>query len=307
MLAMLMWPTALSAEIQIHDYITPFIQAFRTVERPSAATFESLILQNEFLLSRELGSTYYNRLNESEKRELLQTNLSPFARALPTLIPVYDQKLVEVREIIVAMEERFKSSLNIELNFPVYLWVALENTDGKSTDINNTAGFSLNFRMLAESSKTELEILTSHEFFHVVQVTLIGTANEESVGLNLMSEGWATYVSSLVVPGSPDYKYVSYWLKDDSQFREFQRSEKEALVSLLKDFDKSGWSASRRYFSGNPKDSTPFPPRIGYYIGYKLAQRLARTLSVSQVVRIKFPQFKKVAKNELKKMLAEPK
>lgn len=291
-------------EVQIHDYVTPLIQEYRVLKKPSMVQRENLILRNEFILGDRLNEVYYERLKESEKRKLLE-NVEPIAKALPTLIPIYEKKMIELKKIISNVEEKYKKDLGIELKLPVYVWVALANTDGKATDINDQSGFSLNFRLLGESPIKDLEIVVAHEFFHVAQDSLMGPGNNGSVARQLMSEGWATYVSSVIVPGSKDFKYVSYWMDDDRRYKEYKKHEKQAIASILTNYEKSGWEVTRRYFSGDPKDSKPFPPRIGYYLGYKLAQRMAETSSSAEVATMKFSEFKVRAKKLLKEMHEE--
>ena len=192
---------------------------------------------------------------------------------------------------------------NAELSFPLYLFSALIGTDGCITEIDKGLGFALNFRRIQEYGEDELKIVIAHEFFHVYQHDLQKNENQgPRLERGIFAEGWATYASSIISPGYPDWKYISYSKKDDQQYKEFQKYQKEIASEFLRLLNSDKYEDYRRFFNADVQYSKPWPPRSGYFLGYTVAKNLERKMKPKDIALMKYSEFQKILKGELENL-----
>lgn len=292
------------AEATVHDYITPFVEGYEQLSDKSPPSVKAYILGYEFRLGQEFNEVYYKYFDEAQRQQLL-LGLDGYVANMPALATQYPKRLVDVRRIVEETETRFQDLFQAELTFPLYCWSSLAWTDGKITQLGGVEGFSLNFRQIAFYPEAALKVVLAHELFHVLQAQL-QTSSEglSKVEAILWAEGWATYASSLVFPGLPDWKYFTYYAQDDAEYQSVQRQKADIIRSLLADLESDDDAALRRYFYGSSDDSAPFPQRSGYLIGYELAMLLAKSEDPISVAKIDAARFKQVVRPLLNELLA---
>lgn len=284
----------------IRDELTPFIQKYDALSEHTDAVHETLILENEKLHEREMGVAYYNSMTEEELARLPQI-AKVFSGYLPKAVVFWRENLTVVKDIIGKTKEIYKSNFDIDLNSTIFLWSALAPTDGIAFKLDGNPAYALNFWRMGKLQRSQYEIIVSHEFFHTVQLSMGHTEN--AVGELLQSEGTATFVSLQVFPGQEKFKYVSYFMNDDSQYKEFQRLESEISKSMLQDLDSNDQSKMDKYFSGDSEASAPWPARAGYYIGLRIAEMLLNDHSARDISMMSYEQYKPLAISKLKVMI----
>lgn len=300
------------ADVTVHDYLTPLIEAYEELDQPGEEELLNLLYHYEFVYGEEFGDLYYDRLSH-ERKAGLTGMFRNYARQLPNLVAAFALKRQDVLTIIGETEDRFREVFGAELDFPVYLWSALAPTDGKVTQFGGVRGFSLNFQVIHAYSREELEVLLAHEFFHLFQIQQGGpqvkAGGEDQPAQpmlgSLMAEGLATYASSLIVEGRPNWRYVSLSGRDDRQYKAFQALEGEMIRFLLVNAGSTDRAVWARLFSGNPEDAAPWPPRGGYYLGYRLAQRMSLRLGAERVALMPYDEYRSLVEAELSSMLTD--
>jgi len=114
-------------------------------------------------------------------------------------------------------------------------------------------------------------LLLSHEFCHFVHKKLHGE-EEGTVPFRLVNEGLSVYFSTLAFPGLPHYRYLFMKRAEYNALQESYPHIKKALVDgELKDVD---------LFHGT---SETFPPRTGYYIGYKMVLEYIKKKGIDNI------------------------
>jgi uncharacterized protein YjaZ len=279
-----------SAQIQVVDHLSEFISRYEALPTKNQETVKDLILKNEQTHKSDFEEVYgFDRADAGDAAEKLITHFG----ALRSLHK-------EFRALVFETETRYQKIFGIELTFPIQIWYSLGTSDGKTTTLNKVDGFSINFRY--RYTAEELKIILAHEAFHLVQNTRYkNDPPSPLVEGTLIREGWATFASSLIFPGLPDWKYLSYFKKDDAQFREFKKLDSEIRKSIAKDLDSNTWDVGKKYFSGDPKDSAPFPPRSGYYLGFMIAKHLAARQVPREVALLGSQEISKSAREFIKK------
>lgn len=293
------------ADIKVHDYGTPFIKGYNELKIKNKKITKNYILKYESLHQSQLSEIFYEGYKVTDDKDFL-IQLDNYSSRLPVLINKYDKKIPEIKEIIAEVDKKFQNIFGVKLNTNVYLFTALSESDAITTASPPVKGpiVAINLKTVAGYSKDDLRILFAHEFFHVLQHQM--PTNLPNAGLideNLFVEGWATYASSLIYPGKPSWKYISYFEKDSKQYQKFESDKKLIIDSLLKDWNTKDEEKVNKYFIADSNISIPFEPRSGYYIGFIVAKKMAEQKSDKTVALLKYTEFKKLIKPVLKKML----
>jgi hypothetical protein len=116
-----------------------------------------------------------------------------------------------------------------------------------------------------------------HELFHVYQSQFNGEEDENApLYASLWGEGLAVYVSRVLHPQAPEEQIFGRPVEMPARAR-------AVLPQLARQFREQMDSTSRtdyaRYFYGRrpaEADSATIPPRAGYYLGYLVAEELAK-------------------------------
>lgn len=292
------------ANITVHDYTAEFNQGYERLPKKDLAHLKKYILHFELVTEPQVSSIFFDG-HPVPKHPRVEATLNQYAKNLAHYTTEYRQKLPEVKAIVAEVQQRTQKLFGIEINADVLLSTSVSETDAVTTGSADMkqAIVALNMREMSQYSKDELRIVLAHELFHVLQHQIEKDhSNSEMIAGNIYSEGWATYASSLVYPGFPDWKYISYFTRSDRQFKKFEADRKQIIHNVLADWNSHNELKYDKYFSANPDASHPFEPRSGYYLGYMAAKRLAEQVNPVQVALIKYDDYRKQIKPLLKQM-----
>ena len=123
-----------------------------------------------------------------------------------------------------------------------------------------------------------------HELFHLYQSQVLGAEEppDTLVWWALWNEGLATYVSHELNPELTPAQVFWYPRDLDAQV---ERNLAHWAASLLAELEETGGEPYQRWFNAGSAADGP-PPRAGYYLGYLLAQELARGRSLTELARL---------------------
>lgn len=301
--SLLLLANSASADVVVHDYLTKFNAGYRHLQNKDLKHSRDYILRYELVTEPRVSSIFFDG-HPVPRDPRIEVLLNKYAQELPKYTVLYDQKVPEVKQIVSEVQERTQKLFGMKINADVLLSTSVSETDAVTTGgPDMTPIVALNMHEMSRYSKDELRIVLAHELFHVLQHQIERDhSNSEMIAGNIYSEGWATYASSLVYPGYPDWKYISYFNRDSHQFDKFQADRKDIIKQILADWNSHRESKYDKYFSANPDASHPFEPRSGYYIGYMAAKEMAQTNSPVKVALIKYDDYRKQIKPLLKKM-----
>ncbi|MBA2654781.1 MAG: hypothetical protein H0U71_06915 [Gammaproteobacteria bacterium] len=299
----ILFSNAVSANIHVRDYTSQFIKDYRALKTNSFESKKNFILKYELVTVPEICSIFFDG-HPIPRDPRIETLFKSYVADLPELVAAYEKKVPEIRTIVSEVQERTQHLFGMKINADVVLSTSVSETDAVTTGDNiSRPVVALNLREMVKYSNDDLKIVLAHELFHVLQHQIeVDHSNSDMIAGNLYSEGWATYASSLVYPGYSDWKYISYFTKDNSQFLKFQANKKAIIHDILKDWNSHNERKYNKYFSADGGASKPFEPRSGYYIGYLAAKTLAEKRPAVQVALIKYNDYKRQIKPLLKKM-----
>ncbi len=205
---------------------------------------------------------------------------SKFIKMDKTGISIKETDLIDKQEVeritkkINDIEETFNTIFKTRLQFTIEL-VKQNETDACIKIIDGKEGILLNDKYIKNYLDTELAITLSHEYFHIYQNNKIQPEKwNYTIVRRLYEEGSACFAPSLIISGMEDWKYISPFRNDNKEFIAFEKYEGEAKEYILTNLYSKDIEVDRHLFSGNMNFSKPWPPRIGYYFGYKLIKKM---------------------------------
>lgn len=142
-----------------------------------------------------------------------------------------------------------------------------------------------------------------HELFHVENGQWFpDCAPDTTIWCSLWQEGGATYAASVMNPGGDDHTLM---LDLPTPIRAAVDAQWPlALCTLERDLDKSDQPTYASYFMGGGPDQA-FPKRWGYYVGYRLMQRIGKRHSLAAIDRMGHAAARAEIDRELGAMIAE--
>lgn len=223
--------------------------------------------------------------------------------------PVRRTKILAVGEAFNARlanaDSRFRQFFpDFALTVPVYLLHSLGEMDGGTRTINGQTAliFGADIIALIHDEGT-IGPLFDHELFHTYHLRYFPECGQ--VWCNLWTEGLAVYVTARLNPGITDRALlldspVPLRAAVDAQFQLALQTVREALD------DREGITAERMFQGGDDRgERQPLPRRFGYYVGYRVFERLAGERSLEALAKMPPEEVRPLIEQALKEMEEE--
>ncbi|MBU6298067.1 MAG: hypothetical protein KGJ79_18770 [Alphaproteobacteria bacterium] len=182
-----------------------------------------------------------------------------------------------------------KTFPDFRCNFPIYLMASLGSLDGAGRMVAGRPALVIGVdTMAAYETPGELPVVIAHELFHRYNFQAAGFSDDpgdkQAIWRTLWAEGLATYMSGRLNPqASPADVLISPDLAKRGP------TMIKRLAQALRDNDAPNPSLYAEYFEGGSKraESEGIPQRSGYYVGYRVAQLLAKRYSLYRLAHLK--------------------
>lgn len=184
---------------------------------------------------------------------------------------------------------------------PTYILHSLGEMDGgtRQLDGRNVMVFGADGMALYHTPK-DIGVFFDHELFHVEHGAYF--AECETVWCALWTEGLATAASEKMNPGA---SLKDLMLETPRPIApEVDAAWAEALCFVAARIDSTEQDDYRNLFMGGTEGQR-FPPRWGYYIGYRLAQRALAHHSIQKLAHMPAAQAEPLLRATLSQMTAE--
>jgi hypothetical protein len=164
---------------------------------------------------------------------------------------------------------------------PVWFLHSLGRMDGGTRDMNGKTYMIFGADVIARiHGDGTIGPFLDHEMFHVENAQWFKDCDTNLIWCGLWQEGGATYAASVMNPGADDHALM---LDQPKPIRAAVDAHwREALCELRGDLDKSDDPTYARYFFGKSTE-TMFPGRWGYYVGYRMMQRIGQHHSLVEI------------------------
>ena len=180
---------------------------------------------------------------------------------------------------LLALRERFKKAFDgFDPQSDFYLTVSFSFM-GKVVDLNGKPTLAVSLDRF-KTDDVEFDITAMHEMFHLHHTKAFSASG--AVYRTLWEEGMATCVAAQLVPGQRDRIYLHFPIPKMNECDRLQAALSADLLAHLTDPDPV---FRRRYF-GAEENPTQVPPEAGYYVGYRLIERLSKDRSLKALAAL---------------------
>jgi hypothetical protein len=186
-------------------------------------------------------------------------------------------------------------------NLPAYFLHSLGEMDGGTRVVRGKTYFIFGADVIASiQDATTLGPFLDHELFHVENGKYFKDC--DAVWCSLWTEGMATYAASVTNPGATDHQL---FLDTPAPIRPTVDADwKKALCFTYAKRNSLDPAEYRIFFLGGAAERA-FPVRFGYYIGFRMAQRLGAHHHLAELAHMKQAQARALVETELAAMVKE--
>ena len=175
-------------------------------------------------------------------------------------------------------------------NFPIYLTISLGHLDGAGRVVDGRPAMVLGVDSITETPE-QIPVFIAHELFHRYHFAAAGFSDDEGerapIRRALWAEGLATYVSAKLNPDRPLADAMIF----PRNLADLAAPLTPRLARALRNNDAPNPALYSEYFESGSSQAKKdgIPPRSGYYIGYRVAELMARHHTLYQLAHLRGP------------------
>jgi hypothetical protein len=289
-------PPTENAEGAIVDLATEFV-ATACQEAPGAE-FAQAWLAYEGRHQHFFEATYYRSEEYRAERPTLAEKLGPRRDEICAHVRTF---LVAAPGTIDRLKGKVADLMGHAPQATTYFAVALQWTDGKADTFDGREIIALNARHPAFATTSDLVTLIAHELIHDAQnVAARGELQRlPPVARSLYGEGGAVFGVQVLFPGLGPGPLAGLPGVRPDQLNRADAVASQAAAHMLRVLRAPQPGAElARFFQGGQADPL-LPPRMGYYLGAKVYQDLARSRGDLAAARIAPADFVAAAETYL--------
>jgi hypothetical protein len=233
--------------------------------------------------------------------------IESYLQALPPYIASMRQISATIGRDFRAYADDFTRSFpDYAPNTPVFFTVSLFQFDGGTRPVGNRTALLFGIDAIARfhGADTNLKVLFDHELFHQYhdQIAPELTDDDAPLWVSLWEEGLATYVSQRMNPGSTDAQVLMFPSNLAEQAAPLMRELASELRANFRSTDREEYAL---FFFGQ-KVRANWPPRSGYYVGYRIAQTLGQGHSLQEIAAWRGAPLQEAVRKALDDFAAAP-
>ena len=221
----------------------------------------------------------------------------------PTIRARYEQAERDFPKAYAAGIRHFRAQFpGFRPTLPVWFVHSLGRMDGGTRTLRGRNVMIFGADVIADiHDSRDIGPFLDHEMFHVENAQWFKDC--DPIWCSLWQEGMATYAASVMNPGADDHllmldRPAPIRAKVDADWR-------GALCRTQRDLLSTDQKIYGRYFFGRDDPERVYPARWGYYVGFRLLQRLGRTRSLRALDHLANADAGPLVKRELQAMIDE--
>jgi hypothetical protein len=222
-----------------------------------------------------------------------QERVSKYLQDVKPYIPAMRRITTNIHENFSRYVNDFSSTFpDYAPTTPVYFTVSLFGFSGGMNFSDETTGLYFGIDELARihGLNDNLKIIFEHELFHQYHYQIAPEISANQAAWAYMwEEGLATYVSRQMSPGCT----IDQALVIPSRLSELAKPHLRELAQRF--LDKPDSTDSTTYVDLFSPDKAPpgLPIRSGYYLGFRVAELLGATRSLTELAHLRGPELKR--------------
>lgn len=225
----------------------------------------------------------------------------PFAEALPARYHLI-QGLVQPKMDIVEKlsrqigqdmpryQERFRQTFpDLHYTGKIYFMYSLGGFDGATRHVNGQEVllFGLDMMAYVYGREADPEPFFHHEFFHIYHSQFLN--HGEDIATALWREGLATYVAHVLNPQATGAALFGLPRNTPERVQAQLPRYAREIQAVLGSESKEDYA---RFFLGGRDEQATIPARSGYYLGYLVAEKLAKRHSLQDLAHASVEQLR---------------
>jgi len=239
------------------------------------------------LFKRDVGALFpqFYAPADGQTGEEFDASVIRALKAFPSLRAEYERAEREFPAAYAASIGHFRKTFpDFTATLPVWFLHSLGRMDGGTRTFGGKTYMIFGADVIARiHNDGTMGAFLDHELFHVENGRWFKDCQPDTmIWCALWQEGAATYAASVLNPGASDHMLM---LDQPRPIRGAVDARwNDAVCTLSKDLNKADEATYASYFYGRDGQQT-FPPRWGYYLGYRMMQRLGNRYSLTQISR----------------------
>jgi hypothetical protein len=213
-----------------------------------------------------------------------------------TVSPAAAQSHAALLAVLPGVETRFAAAFpDFRCVFPIYIAPTFGMLDGAGRMVAGEPALVLGPDTIARVERhAQLPVLISHELFHRYHFQAAGFSDDpgdrQAIWRALWAEGLATYVSGRL---NRDHPMADVLMSGDLAARAPALTARIAQ-GVAPQLDAIDHDTYATYFEGGvaAADRQGLPYRSGYYLGYRVAEILARRHSLDELAHLQGPALR---------------
>lgn len=186
----------------------------------------------------------------------------------------------------------------------VYFLCSFGGFDGATREIKGKTALLFGLDMIAfvYGEKADPQPFFHHELFHIYHSQFVTDRDDDPLYLALWREGLAEYVAKQLNPSVEGI--ALFGLPEDMPPRA-QAILPQLAHELRTKLDSTSQDDYARFFLGK-SNATELPSRSGYYVGYRVAQKIGNGHSLPDLAKMKGPELRHQIEQALRQLEAPP-
>jgi putative zinc-dependent peptidase DUF5700 len=228
-----------------------------------------------------------------------QARVAKYLQDVSAFIPMMRHITIIIRDNFSRYVQEFVTTFpDYAPTTPVYFTVSLFGFSGGLFVSGENTGLYFGVDELARiyGSTSNFKVILQHELFHQYHYQIAPEiSNDRALWAFMWEEGLATYVSRRMNPGTT----ADQVLVTPERLSELAQPHLPDLARrLLDNADSTNPNDYTNFFSVEHTPSD-IPARSGYFVGYRVAENLASTRSLVELVHLRGPELKRAVLSAL--------
>jgi hypothetical protein len=228
-----------------------------------------------------------------------QARVAKYLQEVSSFIPAMRHITITIRDGFVRYVQEFSTAFtDYAPTIPVYFTVSLFGFAGGLLVAGENTGLYFGVDELARSygPTGNLKVILQHELFHQYHYQIAPEISRDPAAWAFMwEEGLATFVSRRMNAGTT----ADQVLVTPDRLSELAQPHLPDLARRL--LDNADSTNPNDYIDLFSAEQTPsgIPARSGYFVGYRVAEKLAATRSLVELVHLRGPELKRAVLSSL--------
>lgn len=279
---------------KLHDYFSPLRSKFLKDNSKNYTKIWTQYYQeqNDLLLDMQEARNIKGKADK-----IFLKKIEDRSQSIPELIKNSESALKNITSRLEINLSRLNQLTPFSQPIDIFYIFHPHPFNGKEFIYNQTPAFAINFSFPDLVRSINNDVLITHEAFHVLHLK-----NSSSELLNtsegiIMREGLAVLATKLILKDTAEKEILFY---DDNTYESCLKNYSWLKNDLNKKVIENNFAKINKLFFSTNTENEKYPPRCGYLISLHMAENLKKSLSIDELIKLPYKEYKDLVQNFLK-------